>query len=292
MVEVFDNIILKLQPVILQNKFYRSKASRIIIKISTSLNMSSLPAIESKSPSSSCPSSPSSSGGNSLSPVGSMFPPSPPIDNNGLFESPSMLLAAYNGIHSVNLMFQSRDVIGAMKILNDTIGKTTKRLTGMANIIVLGKNDESVEVRMALEGSLLVLLSVLEGVQEHEDSRLFEVQKKGGKLESMMERFYPDFTLHMPFAVQKGQCGEDDSALDRNGRRGKLLTSEVIKMDYWLRQQSLIPDPRKEEVLANQNHMLKVSCGHEDIIKIARPEASGRRRRSSPLGGVRKLVMG
>jgi hypothetical protein len=90
-----------------------------------------------------------------------------------------------------------------MRILNDSMGKTSDRLTGFANIT---KNVGLIKVMVSLEGSLLVVLTVLSGIQKHIASRSFRIQENKGGSEPREERFYCDFTLHLPFALRNGKC--------------------------------------------------------------------------------------
>ena len=105
------------------------------------------------------------------------------------------------GFFSINVLVFSRDVLTSLRILNASVGKQVEHVTGLVNVgdpkpLMTGQ----VEMRMSLEGSMLMLRSVHDELEKHEEVQTFEIQgSRDYSSSSFVDgRFFSSFSLHLP----------------------------------------------------------------------------------------------
>ncbi|GMI07350.1 hypothetical protein TrRE_jg6061 [Triparma retinervis] len=117
------------------------------------------------------------------------------------------------GFFSINVLVYSRDVLTSLRILNASVGKQVEHVTGLVNVgdpkpLMTGQ----VEMRMSLEGSMLMLRSVHDELEKHEEVQTFEIQgSRDYSSSSFVEgRFFSSFSLNLPSWTVDGNMGSEN----------------------------------------------------------------------------------
>ena len=196
------------------------------------------------------------------------------------------LIGLSNGVFTVNIHAKARDMVSSLRVLNDTVGSTQERVTGMS---IVSMKASFVEMKMCLESTLTVLLGVIEKLHGHSDIEHLEIQETGGVMESRQRHFYESLSLHLPpdLIQDAGSSFPSDSRKSSSEIKNDEIKAEVTRMDSWKRQQSYIPSEETLRRISEQNEMLKSWCPSLNVPR-AMPKRD-RRGTTSPPNNHRKV---
>eukprot|EP00520_Triparma_pacifica_P000017 CAMPEP_0118643934 /NCGR_PEP_ID=MMETSP0785-20121206/6659_1 /TAXON_ID=91992 /ORGANISM="Bolidomonas pacifica, Strain CCMP 1866" /LENGTH=230 /DNA_ID=CAMNT_0006535637 /DNA_START=110 /DNA_END=802 /DNA_ORIENTATION=- len=168
-------------------------------------------------------------------------------------------------IYSIGLRVQSRNLLSALKVFNETVGtRTDSVVKGTAVLHCEGGDEhELTTVHMMLESKMAELLTIIELLENHRGMITCEVNTACGGEDPQQTYFFDgDFSIDHPFVGNgDGNTADDEhegvDSICNNWNRD--IRRELFTFDLWKRHQRDIPTPAQLQRIADENAALRAS---------------------------------
>ena len=168
-------------------------------------------------------------------------------------------------IYSIGLRVQSRNLLSALKVFNETVGSRTNNIIKGTAVLHCEDGDEHelATVHLMLESKMAELLTIVELLENHSEVIRFEVNTACQSEDPQQTYFYDgDFYINHQFVGNgdSNTANDEHEGVDGIGNNwNRDIRRELFKVDLWKRHQRDIPTPAQLQRIANENAALRAS---------------------------------